>query len=71
MISARPWPNGCFLSGLIDDILNPRITMTDVSVSDIVCQASAIMAIEPVESPTQYLNPNNTVFRTIDRIPSR
>lgn len=44
-------------------IQKPINTTTGVSVSERVCQASAIMATEPETIPTQYLRKNKKVFR--------
>jgi hypothetical protein len=42
-----------------------------VSESEKVCQASAIIAIEKVFTPTQYFKPKRRVFRMIEITPSK
>jgi hypothetical protein len=68
--SALPWPNGWFLSAGFDETFAPKITTIEVKLSDNVCQASAIIAIEPVIIPIQYFKPKRTVLITIEPIPS-
>jgi hypothetical protein len=42
----------------------------EVNESDRVCQASAMMAIEPVMMPTQYFKPKRRALTNIDIHPS-
>jgi hypothetical protein len=51
--------------------LKPIITTSEVSESERVCQASAIIAIEKVCIPTQYFKPKRRVFIKIEIIPSK
>jgi len=51
--------------------LKPIITTSEVSESERVCQASAIIAIEKVCTPTQYFKPKRKVFRKIEITPSK
>jgi len=69
--SALPCPKGCSLSAGFEEILNPIITITEVSESDKVCQASAMIAIEKVCIPTQYFNPKSKMLRMVDINPSK
>ena len=48
----------------------PNFAATDVSESDRVCQASAVIAIESVTIPAQYLSANSPTFTTIEIQPS-
>jgi len=69
--SALPCPNGCRLSGGRFDILMLISTMTELMESDKVCQASTIIAIEPLTIPAQYFRTNRSVLVTIETHPAR
>ena len=63
--------NGCSLSAGLLEILTPTKTMIEESESERVCQASAIIAMEPVTIPAQYLKPNRRMFTTMESHPSK
>lgn len=61
--SARPCQKACSSSPGLEDIQNPMITTNEVSVSDMVCQASVTIATEPALKPTKSLKTNSTMFK--------
>ena len=70
-ISAWPWPKGCSLSAGLDEILKPIMTTREVSESERVCQASAMIAIEKVFTPTQYFKAKSKVLIMTEITPSK
>jgi hypothetical protein len=46
-------------------------TTTELMESDIVCQASAVRAMDPETIPAQYFRANKLVLMTMDMVPSR
>jgi hypothetical protein len=69
--SARPCPYGCSWSGGTFEIRRPIITATDEMESDRVCHASAMRAMEPEMSPTQYFIMNKNMLVPIEIQPTR
>ena len=69
--SHLPCPKGCSLSAFFDDSLVAMTTMTELSESDKVCQASAANAIEPVIADTHILAENKIRFIKIDTVPAK
>lgn len=55
-----------FLSALREDKNIAKTTTIELIESDKVCQASAIIAIEPVFTPAQYFKANNKIFTTTE-----
>ena len=56
MLSPRPCPNGCSLSGARPEILKPTRTTTDVRTSESVWKESAIREMLPMSCPDDELH---------------
>lgn len=69
--SILPWPKGCSASAGLLAILNPIIVIIDEAASDKLLNASAIIAIDPANNPTNNLIRNSSVFIMIPTAPPK
>ena len=69
--SILPCPKGCSASAGLFDILKPIIVIIDDAASDKLLNASAEIAIEPTNIPTENFIKNKTKFTMIPTIPPK
>lgn len=66
--SNLPYPNGCFLLGLLLEIFVPIIVINDDKASVKLFTASNTIAIEPTIIPIVAFNPTSIIFPTMPNI---
>ena len=57
------------MSGFWPAILNPMIDTRDDPASERLLNASAVIAIEPLITPTKYLKENSKIFKNMPNTP--
>ena len=63
--SNLPWPKGCSISGFLQESLKPKIETKEAAASEILLNASAIIATELARIPKINFKPNSTTFKKI------
>ena len=69
--SNLPWPKGCSISGFLQESLKPKIETKEAAASEILLNASAIIATELARIPKINFKPNSTTFKKIPNTPHK